>query len=387
MTSSGYVDYSIIYDPETMKKHALNSPKGIQILKRLVLSSLESLKKTNTVKPRLKRTMPAVVPHTKKAHPMSTSPSIVHTGKKRIIVLGDIHGNLPALIDTLQRAQLLTSDDKWCGRKNDILVQVGDVVDRGHEDLEALRLLRDLQNQANKSQGKQGRVIRLIGNHELMILSGQYRSTHPSNNKDRVSEIKRLLLESLKDKSLLACFHYGNMIFLHAGVSESYCSDNIPSYSENLSGKQKAAQIAQHLNSSLWSYLSSIGCFQTQESACLSKTKACWEKSACPIGEHSLTSGDGPFWIRTRCSRNADTTSCVDNLPEKIVQVVGHTNDVQEGMKQQFHKIIYTDMGLYHSMYSKAYTERRGFLELEKNQATAHQWSIDSATVDTLVLM
>ena len=49
------------------------------------------------------------------------------------------------------------------------MVQIGDVLDRGDEELEVLALLRALKREA-AAQG--GRVITLLGNHEVMNAAG-----------------------------------------------------------------------------------------------------------------------------------------------------------------------------------------------------------------------
>lgn len=48
---------------------------------------------------------------------------------KRIIVLGDIHGDWDMLIKTLKIGNLIDSDNNWIGNDT-VVVQVGDQVDR-----------------------------------------------------------------------------------------------------------------------------------------------------------------------------------------------------------------------------------------------------------------
>ena len=50
-----------------------------------------------------------------------------------------------------------------------MLVQIGDVLDRGDEELELLELLRALKQEA---RAKGGRVITLLGNHEILNAAG-----------------------------------------------------------------------------------------------------------------------------------------------------------------------------------------------------------------------
>ncbi|ARF09307.1 metallophosphatase/phosphoesterase [Catovirus CTV1] len=111
--------------------------------------------------------------------------------KKRIIVLGDIHGDYKLAIEMLKLGKLINDDNendiKWIGGDT-VVVQVGDQVDRCRpngnllcdnpattpndeaSDIKILELFTDLDKQSRKVGGM---VISLIGNHELMNTMGQ----------------------------------------------------------------------------------------------------------------------------------------------------------------------------------------------------------------------
>jgi hypothetical protein len=57
----------------------------------------------------------------------------------------------------------------WAGRPGDLLVQTGDLVDRGPESLQVLRRFEDLAEEAA------GAVELILGNHELMNIQGDFR--------------------------------------------------------------------------------------------------------------------------------------------------------------------------------------------------------------------
>lgn len=82
------------------------------------------------------------------------------------IIVGDVHGDLDGLVETLQHAGLLDSRRRWCGGRGR-LVQLGDCVDRGRHSIEVLDLLRRLQDEAARDGGE---VVRLLGNHELELM-------------------------------------------------------------------------------------------------------------------------------------------------------------------------------------------------------------------------
>jgi hypothetical protein len=105
---------------------------------------------------------------------------------KRIIVLGDIHGDYNVAIKMLKAGNLIDINENWIGGES-YVVQVGDQVDRcrpqgnypcNHElgtdndeasDILILKLFNKLHEQAVKAGGK---VISLLGNHELMNSQG-----------------------------------------------------------------------------------------------------------------------------------------------------------------------------------------------------------------------
>ncbi len=99
----------------------------------------------------------------------------IETVPSKIIAIGDLHGDYDAYISILNRAALIDSDDKWIGQ-DAILVQTGDIADRGPDSLKIIRHLKKLRKQAEKDGGE---VITLIGNHEAMNMTGDLRYVHP----------------------------------------------------------------------------------------------------------------------------------------------------------------------------------------------------------------
>ncbi len=90
---------------------------------------------------------------------------------ERVVAIGDIHGAYAEFQVILRRAGLVDADNRWAGGSS-ILVQTGDVLDRGPRIRECLDLLMRLEGEAEKAQGK---VIPLLGNHEAMNLMGDLR--------------------------------------------------------------------------------------------------------------------------------------------------------------------------------------------------------------------
>ena len=93
----------------------------------------------------------------------------------RIIAVGDVHGAAASFAAILQRAGLINESRQWTGGRT-ILVQTGDMTDRGAGMREALDLLMALEAEAPKARG---RVHALLGNHEVMNMLGQMRDASP----------------------------------------------------------------------------------------------------------------------------------------------------------------------------------------------------------------
>ena len=94
---------------------------------------------------------------------------------QRIVAIGDIHGALEPFELILRRAGLIDEQRSWIGGR-DILVQTGDLLDRGADAKVVVELLQNLQKQAKRQGGK---VIVLLGNHEALNLAMSLRDVTP----------------------------------------------------------------------------------------------------------------------------------------------------------------------------------------------------------------
>lgn len=88
----------------------------------------------------------------------TSTPAAVENGiprlpmPERVVAIGDIHGDCRALARVLRLAGLM-QDGHWSGG-SDVLVQIGDVLDRGDEELECMQLLALLKREASESGGR-----------------------------------------------------------------------------------------------------------------------------------------------------------------------------------------------------------------------------------------
>ena len=89
----------------------------------------------------------------------------------RVVAVGDVHGAFPEFVTILERTGLIDPKLQWTGGSA-VLVQTGDIPDRGPGTRAALDLLMRLEAQAEKQNG---RVLALLGNHEVMTMTGDLR--------------------------------------------------------------------------------------------------------------------------------------------------------------------------------------------------------------------
>jgi len=132
---------------------------------------------------------------------------------KRLIVIGDIHGQLEPFVEILQHARLINTHWDWCGGETR-MIQMGDVYDRGPKSAEVDLLLNKLQRQAADSAGE---VVRLVGNHELEIMLGNFAIC--GLEKDEAEMIRKRFNQQVLDGELRGACAYKNILFTHAGVT------------------------------------------------------------------------------------------------------------------------------------------------------------------------
>lgn len=89
----------------------------------------------------------------------------------RVVAIGDLHGDLAATRAVLRLAGAVGERDEWIGGDL-VLVQTGDQLDRGDDELEIVDLLDRLAEEAAAAGGA---VHVLNGNHEFLNVKGDVR--------------------------------------------------------------------------------------------------------------------------------------------------------------------------------------------------------------------
>jgi hypothetical protein len=188
-----------------------------------------------------------------KQYKIKDQPSILPPAD-RIVVIGDLHGDLEMTFKSLEIAKVIDTNHKWIGG-NTIVVQVGDQIDRcrydgkipchhegvtkfdEHSDIRILKFFTKLHHRAQK---KGGAVYSLLGNHELMNVSGDMRYVSYEGIKgfDNYKTEKGDIIDNGMDarkyvfapgnpiSNFLACTRQvaliiGSNLFVHAGILPS----------------------------------------------------------------------------------------------------------------------------------------------------------------------
>lgn len=94
----------------------------------------------------------------------------------RVVVFADVHGAYDPLVAILREAGVIDASLHWSGGHTH-LVGLGDLLDRGPDSRKALDLMMRLEGEAASAGGA---VHQLLGNHEVMNLTGDLRYVSPA---------------------------------------------------------------------------------------------------------------------------------------------------------------------------------------------------------------
>lgn len=159
----------------------------------------------------------------------TTVPSILPP-VKRLVAIGDVHGDYRATLIALRKAKLIDSKNKWIGGDT-VVIQLGDQVDRAsrsdsdqdeNSELKIINLFNRLHKQAQQ-QG--GAVYSLLGNHELMNVFGDFSYASPMGIKSfggprgRREQFRPggpLAIKLAKTRNVV--MKIGDFVFVHGGI-------------------------------------------------------------------------------------------------------------------------------------------------------------------------
>ncbi|MDR2697653.1 MAG: metallophosphoesterase [Holophagales bacterium] len=142
----------------------------------------------------------------------------------RIFVLSDVHGVFDVMRDLLVANKVIDSRNRWTFGKGHLVI-LGDVADRGDQVTEIYWFIRALEESA-RTVG--GRVHMIMGNHEAMLLTGDYRYVNPMymGQVDGMPSLAYLYGTQsefgrwLRNRPLM--LKLGSTLFLHGGISPEF---------------------------------------------------------------------------------------------------------------------------------------------------------------------
>ena len=263
----------------------------------------------------------------------------------RIVIIGDIHGDIRRFKDILIDAKIINKNIEWIAEpKNTIVVQMGDQVDSINRDrtLEEWEVLPDIEmiyftNLLNKiALSKGGRVISLIGNHELMNTIGNYSYVSDKSLKDNYKRQELFkpggtLSAILSQRPLIV--KIGQLLFCHAGLTLEHLNI-LSKYNKDVS------------------YINTIWKNFIKNNAILIEDKE--------IFENIILDGDGILWTRD-LNEKGDLIKMLEKLG-CVYMFVGHS--VVEQVKLINDHVWYTDTGISRAFGNTSYQ----YIDIVNNQ-------------------
>ena len=263
----------------------------------------------------------------------------------RIVIIGDILGDIRRFKDILIDAKIINKNIEWTAEpKNTIVVQMGDQVDSINRDrtLEEWEVLPDIEmiyftNLLNKiALSKGGRVISLIGNHELMNTIGNYSYVSDKSLKDNYKRQELFkpggtLSAILSQRPLVV--KIGQLLFCHAGLTLEHLNI-LSKYNKDVS------------------YINTIWKNFIKNNAILIEDKE--------IFENIILDADGILWTRDLDGK-VDLIKMLEKLG-CVYMFVGHS--VVEQVKLINYHIWYTDTGISRAFGNTSYQ----YIDIFNNQ-------------------
>jgi hypothetical protein len=299
---------------------------------------------------------------------------------ERIVAVGDVHGAYDNFVAILREAGLLDTAGHWSGGKA-ILVQTGDVMDRGPDSRKAMDLLRQLETE---SAAAGGQVHALIGNHEAMHMKGINRDASPGDFAAFVSpDAEKLRERAFQDAAVdaEAAARQAGKPFDQKAFRETFYAANPAGVGEMTAAFSRSGEygkwILSHdatirINDVLFEHggpsaaIAKMGCARINASVHNDL------QSSAPADSKSMSfRDDGPLWYRGLVdggATDADVTAILKDLGVKAV-VVGHTPRARDGIKPMFGgRVVPIDTGMLDTFYENG---QASALEIAGTRLTA----------------
>lgn len=246
----------------------------------------------------------------------------------RILAVGDLHGDIGNTMLLLYGAGVVDEDGNWIGGDS-LLIQTGDVVDRGPDGKRIYDYLSTLSAQAKERGGK---IVQLLGNHDVMNVCGDFRYAHPAETMEFGGAAGRRQ-QFMDDghygkmlRSFPASIKVNGVIFAHAGIPSEFAAVGL-------------GKLTQQLHEEL------------ADDCKLHNVRFYNEAMGLRTGDLFVAGSHGPLWTRV-FSMGQMTKICEElekalGILESEKMVIGHT--VQESGNIEFYcdgRLILIDTGI-----------------------------------------
>tara|TARA_Y100000389_G_C17404000_1_gene487016 strand:- start:509 stop:1351 length:843 start_codon:yes stop_codon:yes gene_type:complete len=172
---------------------------------------------------------------------MYKSEYIINNKFEKIVIIGDIHGDLKRLKNILINENVINNKLQWL-HENIMVIQMGDQIDSLNRinNIEEWELIQDIEvlnftNLLSKiAKEKNSYFISIIGNHELMNIMGNF--SYVSQNslyKERINnfQVKGIYNQILCNRPIV--FKVNNLLFCHAGIIKNHL-DILDKYNKDI---------------------------------------------------------------------------------------------------------------------------------------------------------
>eukprot|EP01084_Bolivina_argentea_P108286 193519_1 len=153
--------------------------------------------------------------------PYHTLRNVTLYGIKRIVAIGDLHGDLDQTKKLLQLTNCINNNSEWIAT-NTILIQTGDICDRGQHSIEILKLFKSFRMLASSYNSI---VFNMLGNHEIRNIHGQFEHTNKYEIESYGGETEFKNIFSLNNneignwlRKVPVVMIIDNTLFSHAGI-------------------------------------------------------------------------------------------------------------------------------------------------------------------------
>jgi len=277
---------------------------------------------------------------------------------ERIVAVGDVHGAYERFAAILQEAKIINAEHHWIGEKA-ILVQTGDMMDRGPDSRKALDLLRQLELEAPKAGGQ---VHALIGNHEAMRVqeilrdasaeeAGEFRAADSEKTRERYYSTAATDARAAADRA--------NKPFDEKAFKQTFLQATMLGYVEMMKafspdgdyGKWLKSHDAMiKINGIIFMHggpsapIAAMGCANVNAAVRRELSRV------VPVDEKMMIwRADGPLWYRGYVDGNAkpgEFEAALEKLDAKAI-VVGHTTFGNATITPRFDgKLVPIDTGM-----------------------------------------